>query len=87
MPQYLELGPVAWFQIAFRIVCEFNSTLYNHCFTQGCIKPGNLVAGATILCTVAPDIGGSCAWDLLHGTLQASRIFRWLLDCGKSVHP
>jgi hypothetical protein len=46
--QYLELGPVASFQIAFRIVCAFND---------------------------------------MHDTLQASRILRWLLDCGKSVHP
>jgi hypothetical protein len=85
--QYLELGPVASFQIAFRIVRAFNSTLYKHCFTHGCIKPGHLVAGATALCTVTPDIGGYRAWGLLHDTLQASRILMWLLDCGKSVHP
>jgi len=27
--QYLEFGPVVSFQIAFRIACAFNSTLYN----------------------------------------------------------
>ena len=85
--QYIELGPVASFQIAIRIVCEYNSTLYNPCSTQWCIKPGHLVAASSVLCPVAPDIGGSCAWHLLHGTFQASRILRWLLDFGKSVHP
>ena len=38
------------------------------------------IAWASILCTVARNVRGSSAWNLLHVTLLAPRIFRWLLD-------
>ena len=38
---------------------------------------------ATKFCTVVPNIFESAVWYLLHVTLLAPRIFRWLLDFWK----
>ena len=42
---------------------------------------------ATKFITVAPNACGYSVWNLLHVTLLAPRIFRWLLDFGEFVHP
>ena len=44
-------------------------------------------AVATKFYTVALNILGSSLWDLLHATLLARRILRWLIDFGKFFHP
>jgi hypothetical protein len=50
---------------------------------QGCTNPGRRVARATKFCMVATNICGSSVWNLLHFTLLASRILRWLLNFWK----
>jgi hypothetical protein len=44
------------------------------------IDLGHQVAEATKFCTVAPNICGSSARNLLHVTLLTPRILRWLLE-------
>lgn len=34
----------------------------------------------TLVCTSAPNICGASLWKLLHATLLAPRIVRWLID-------
>ena len=46
-------------------------------------NPGRKVAVASKFCTVAPVICGSSIRNLLHVTLVAPRILRWLLDFWK----
>lgn len=43
-------------------------------------NPDHQVARATEFCSVAPNIFGSLVWNLLHITLLALRVLRWLLD-------
>jgi hypothetical protein len=38
---------------------------------------------ATVFCTVAPNMFGPSLWNMLHVTLPASIILRWLLDFRK----
>ena len=54
---------------------------------QGCANPGLQVARVTKFCTVAPSICGCSVWNLLHVTLLATRILKWLLDFWEVVHP
>jgi len=42
---------------------------------------------ATRFCMVVSNIWGSSAWNLLHITLLAPRILRWLLEFGKICAP
>jgi hypothetical protein len=56
------------------------NTKNNWC-TAGVHKiPGARSPWATTLCTVAPNICGPSAWNLIHVTLPSPRILRWLLD-------
>ena len=54
---------------------------------QGCINSGRLIVMATTFCTVAPNIWGPSVWNLLHVTILAPRILRWLLDFWKTCKP
>ena len=47
---------------------------------QGCAIHKRQVARANKLCMVAPNICGSSVCNLLHVTVLARRILRWLLD-------
>jgi hypothetical protein len=48
--------------------------------TQGCTRVGCQVTWVTEFLTVVPNIGGLSVWNLLHVTVLAPRILRWLLD-------
>jgi hypothetical protein len=48
--------------------------------TQGCTNRGRQVARDTKFCRVWPNICGSSVWNMLHITLLAPIILRWLLD-------
>ena len=48
---------------------------------QGCTKSGHLVASTTKCFRVASNISGSSVSNMLHVTLLAPRIWRWLLNC------
>jgi len=48
--------------------------------TEGCKNPLGQVAVATKFCVVASNICGFSVWTLLHVTVLAPRILRWLLD-------
>ena len=50
---------------------------------ERCANSGHQVAMATTFCTVAPNLCGSSVDILLHVTLLASEISRWLLAFGK----
>jgi hypothetical protein len=54
---------------------------------QRCTNPGRQYALATKFGMGAPKICGSASRNLLHVTLLALRILRWLLDLGEFVHP
>jgi hypothetical protein len=47
---------------------------------QTCANPGLQVARATKFCAVTPNICGPSVWNLLHVTLLATRILKWLVD-------
>jgi hypothetical protein len=49
---------------------------------QVCINSGHQVAVTTKYFKVAPSICVSSVWNLLHVTLLAARILRWLIDFG-----
>jgi hypothetical protein len=51
-----------------------------HSGYQGCTVPGRHVAWATKFCMLAPNICWSSVWTLLHVTLLAPIISRWLID-------
>jgi hypothetical protein len=53
----------------------------------GCINPWRQVARATKFCTLAPNICGYSVLNLIHVALRAPRIWRWLLDFWKILHP
>jgi hypothetical protein len=53
---------------------------YSVYYSRGEKNPWRHVAPATELCTVAPNICGTSALNLLHVTFLASRILLWLLD-------
>ena len=53
--------------------------------TQGCPNPGRQVAPPEKFGTVAPNICGPAVCNLLHVTLLAPRILRWLLDFWKNL--
>jgi hypothetical protein len=50
---------------------------------QGCTYPGHQVAKFTKFCTLAPNIGETRVWGLLHVIVQASIILNWLPDFWK----
>lgn len=52
---------------------------------QGCTNDGRQVAVATKFCDVAPSIDGFVLWNVLHVTLMAPGILRWLQIFGKFV--
>ena len=54
---------------------------------QGCTNPACQIARVTRFCSVAPNICGLSAWNLLHFTLLAPRIFGWLLEFRKICVP
>jgi hypothetical protein len=54
---------------------------------QGCTNPGHQVARATKFCTVAPNICGSWAWNLLDVTVLTPGISKRLLDLRKICAP
>jgi hypothetical protein len=47
--------------------------------SRGAQIPGARSPVRLSFCTVAPNIFGSSVWNLLHVTLPAPRILRWLL--------
>ena len=61
--------------------CDWNS------FTQGCTNPGRQVSRTTKYCVVAPNICGCSLRNLLHVSLLAPIIFRWILDFLKICAP
>jgi hypothetical protein len=54
---------------------------------QGWTNPGHQVAVANKFCTLAPDVGGFSVRNLLHVSLLALRILRWLLEFWKIYAP
>ena len=52
---------------------------------QGYTNPGRQVTRTTKFCAVAPNIFGSSVWNLLHVTILAPRILRWLLNFKKNI--
>jgi hypothetical protein len=65
-------------------------TIYMHACTDthprphtGCTNPRCRVTASTKFCMVAPNICGPWVWNLLHITLLAPRILRWLIDFWK----
>ena len=52
-------------------------------FDQGCTNPRLQVTVANEVCTGVPQIFGFWVWNLLHVTVLAPRIVRWLLDFWK----
>jgi hypothetical protein len=52
----------------------------------GYTYPWGKVAVATKFCTLVPNFCGSSIWNLLHVTLLALKILRWLPDFRKCVH-
>jgi hypothetical protein len=54
---------------------------------QKCANPGLQVTWATKFCTVTPNICGPSVWNLLHVTLLATGISKWLVDFGEVLHP
>jgi len=59
---------------------QMSSTLTWSFLKQGCTNPGDQVTVVTKFCTVASNICGPSVWYLLHVTLLAPTILRWLLD-------
>jgi hypothetical protein len=55
--------------------------MLHYIVNEGCTNHGCEVALATEFCTVAPNICGPSVWILLHVTLLAPKILRWLLVC------
>ena len=51
--------------------------------SQGCTNPGRQVSVTITFCTVMPKICGSSVWNLLHVTILAPRILRWVQEFGK----
>ena len=47
---------------------------------QRCTNPGHQVGQVTKFWMVVPNICGSSVWNLLHVTLLAPRILKWLLE-------
>ena len=54
---------------------------------QMCANPGLQVARAPTFCTVTPNIFGPSVWNLLHVTLLATGILKWLVDFWEVLHP
>ena len=54
---------------------------------QGCTNPVDQVMVVTKFCTVASNVCGRSVWYLLHVTLLALRILRWLLDFWRICAP
>jgi hypothetical protein len=65
--QHLKTGHDLFLSHSFQIV-----------FTTWMHKPR-----VTVFCTVAPNVFGPSLWNMLHVTLPASIILRWLLDFRK----
>jgi len=54
---------------------------------QTCTNPGLQFARATNFGTLTPNICGPSVWNLLHVTLLATRILKWLFDFWEILHP
>jgi hypothetical protein len=54
---------------------------------QGCTNPGHQVTEATKFFSVDLNVCWFSVWNLLHVTLLATRILRWLLDFWKICVP
>jgi len=65
-------------------VTHLNNSQSRH---QGCTYTARHVAGASELCTVAPNIGGSCVRNLVHVTHLTPGRLRWLLHAWKICAP
>lgn len=53
------------------------------CLKQGCKNPCRQIVVAIKFCNLAPNVYKSSVWKLLHITLLALMILRWLLDIQK----
>jgi len=52
---------------------------YNMYVNQGCTNPGCQLTVEIKFCMVASNISLSSVWNMIHRTLLAPRILRWLL--------
>jgi len=75
---YFKLGLIIF--VCWNVPRITTETLIRDRLLQRCTQPGRQVAMAVKFCTVAADICGDSMWNLLHVTLLASRILRWLPD-------
>jgi hypothetical protein len=75
---YFKLGLIIF--VCWNVPRKTKKNLFRDGLLQRCTQPGRQVAMAVKFCTVASDICDDSMWNLLHVTLLASRIFRWLPD-------
>jgi len=61
-------------------MCSQRTAVVSGTRIQRYTNPGHQIARATEFCSVAPNVLGPLEWNLLHVTLLALRVLRWLLD-------